>query len=105
VYGFRKGGKPTEVHEEDVEMLLGLSRRTTGPGGKGRAEVSIFELTTDVQRVQSLSTDEKLSRILKIMEDRGIDVGKELLREAADDAGEAPNSEPTANLDDDPDEL
>jgi len=51
-----------------------LRRRTTGPGGKGRAEVQVLELVTEDQQVDSLTTDQKLARILAVLEDRGVDI-------------------------------
>lgn len=71
MYRFRKNGKPTKVTEpEDLEMLLNLTRRTTGPGGKGIAYVQVFEAVTAEKQVQKMTPSDKLTRILELLEQK-----------------------------------
>lgn len=71
MYRFRKNGKPTKVSDpEDLDMLLKLTRRTTGPGGKGIAHVQVFEVVTAEKQVQKMSPEDKLTRILRLLEER-----------------------------------
>ena len=68
-YRFVKGGQPTKVVDEaDRKMLLGLTRRVTGPGGKGLADVTVIELVSAAQQVGRLTAEQKLDRVLELLE-------------------------------------
>ena len=74
-YVFHKGEAPTLVDDDaDREMMLRMSRRVTGPVGKGLADVQLFEVATPEQRVAKLSDKDKVSALLLGLEQQGIDV-------------------------------
>ena len=92
-YLFTKG-KSTQVDDpEDVEMLLSIKRQVPGPGGIGNMKIDLLEIASDDARVKTLSTEEKLEKILSLLEQRGISLG------AVMDGDEAPTA-PDPDLDD-----
>lgn len=71
-YRFKKGSTVEVDDAADRKMLLGLKRRVPGPGGIGSMEIPLLVAATGSERVAAMSVEEKLDRLLALLEDKGI---------------------------------